>query len=92
MFLKIWSVLAGSVPTGSAVRAGSVRAGSRYVSVCAGSVRAGSVLAVPVRFVATLFNGPLKMPFNDPLMAMFGVWCWGHATGNKAWLTFRGQF
>ena len=41
---------------GSAVRAGSVRAGSRFVSVRAGSVRGGSVLAVPVRFVATLYE------------------------------------
>ena len=38
----------------STVRAASVRAGLRFVSVRVGSVRAGSVLAVPVRFVATL--------------------------------------
>ena len=56
-FSNFFENLAGSCRFGSyrfAVRAGSVRAGSRFVSVCAGSVRAGSVLAVPVRFMATL--------------------------------------
>ena len=38
---------------GSAVRTGAVGAGW---AVRAGSVRAGSVLAVPVRFVATLYK------------------------------------
>ena len=62
---KIWPVRAGSVRTGSAVRAGSVRAGSRFVSVCAGSVRAGSVLAVLVRFVATLLLYKKRSPVAD---------------------------
>ena len=44
--------LTGSCRFGSAGLA--VRAGSQFVSVRAGSVRAGSVLAVPVRFVATM--------------------------------------
>ena len=56
-FVFFFENLAGSCQFGLypfVVRAGSVRAGSRFVPVRAGSVRAGSVLAVPVRFVATL--------------------------------------
>ena len=46
---------------GSAVLAGSVRAGSAVSAIRAASVRGGSVLAVPVRFVATLKEQVLQL-------------------------------
>ena len=40
------------------------------------------VLQVKAMFELTWpFNSPSKGHFNGPLMALFGVWCWGHLYG-----------